>query len=103
MPSTMISRPGRLSTGRGTSGATNDGPNVKAEDECPFGAESWGLERPGIHNQRHQCDMTIAACEGGRIEVRPTVPHQSIRQPYRGGDLLHNLQVGGAEQRRPGL
>src|SRR6266702_1627445 len=103
MPSTMMSRPGRPSTGRGTSGAMNDGPNIEAEAECPFGAVSWRLERPSVHNWRNQRDMAVAAFEGGRIEVRATVPHQSVREPARGGDLLHNRLVGCSKQGRPGL
>src|ERR1700687_5984635 len=103
MPSTMISRPGSPSGDRGTSGAMRDGPNIEAEAECSLGAASWRLERPIINNRRNQGDMTIAAFEVGRIEVGATVPHQGIRQPNGGSDLLHDGLVGRSEQGRPGL
>src|SRR5579859_2481745 len=103
MPSTMISRPGSPSAGRGTSGATVEGSNFETEAECPFGAASWRLERPRVNNWRNQRDMPVAAFEGGCIQIGATVPHQSIGECDRRRDLLYRRLIDVAEQRRPGL
>src|SRR5258708_5980650 len=98
IPSTMISRPGSPSAGRGTSGATRNRPNFEAETERSLGAASRRLERPRVHHWRNQCDAAVAPFKGSRIEVGATVPHHGIRETNRGRDLLHNWLVGNAKQ-----